>query len=84
MISDEQIAEIEAYCNKQLDRTVAGASGVFSCNLILELIQALRSERAALENLQVILGPLAHGLAKLRGDKADCGRPGQQEAGHDR
>ena len=33
------------------------------------------SERAAAENLDVILPALAHGLSKLRGDPSDCGRP---------
>ena len=32
------------------------------------------SERAATENLDVILPALAHGLSKLRGDQSDCGR----------
>lgn len=32
------------------------------------------SERAAVENLEVILPALEHGLAKLRGDPSECGR----------
>lgn len=39
------------------------------------------SERAATENLAVILPALGHGLAKLRGDPSDCGRPGGGGAG---
>ncbi len=48
-------------------------SGIRGSTLILSLPG---SERAALENLRAILPALPHGLAKLRGDAADCGRPG--------
>ena len=44
------------------------------------LISLPGSERAATENLQAILPALAHGLAKLRGDPADCGRPSSPTA----
>ncbi len=47
-------------------------SGIRASTLIVNLPG---SERAATENLDVILPALSHGLAKLRGDKSDCGRP---------
>jgi len=47
------------------------ASGIRGTTLIVSLPG---SERAAVENLQVILAALQHGLAKLRGDPSDCGR----------
>jgi len=47
-------------------------SGIRGSTLILSLPG---SERAAVENLRAILPALPHGLAKLRGDPADCGRP---------
>jgi molybdenum cofactor synthesis domain-containing protein len=50
-----------------------GASGIRGSTLIVNLPG---SERAARENLAVILRALAHGLAKLRGDPSDCGRGG--------
>ncbi len=40
------------------------------------------SERAALENLEVILPALSRGLAKLRGDKSDCGQPEEAQPTH--
>lgn len=46
-------------------------SGIRATTLIVNLPG---SERAALENLEVILPTLPHGLAKLRGDASDCGR----------
>ena len=46
-------------------------SGIRGTTLILALPG---SERAAVENLRAILPALPHGLAKLRGDPADCGR----------
>lgn len=52
-----------------LSRAVSGIAG---STLIVTLPG---SERAAGENLQAILPALGHGLAKLRGDPADCGRP---------
>ena len=51
-----------------LSRAVSGIRGG---TLIISLPG---SERAAVENLDAILPALAHGLAKLRGDPADCGR----------
>lgn len=56
-----------------------GASGVRGSTLIINLPG---SERAASENLHVILGALQHGLKKLRGDTADCGRPSEGERRH--
>jgi molybdenum cofactor synthesis domain-containing protein len=47
-------------------------SGIRGSTLILSLPG---STRAAVENLRAILPALPHGLAKLRGDPADCGRP---------
>lgn len=49
-----------------LSRAVAGVRG--TC-LIVNLPG---STRGALENLEVVLPALAHGLAKLAGDTADC------------
>ena len=40
------------------------------------------SERAARENIQAILPALPHGLAKLRGDPSDCGRPSASGGGN--
>jgi len=45
-------------------------SGIRASTLILSLPG---SERAATENLSVILPALLHCLAKLRGDPSDCG-----------
>jgi len=47
-----------------------GISGIRGSTLIVNLPG---SERAAVENLEAILAALPHGLAKLRGDPADCG-----------
>ncbi|MDP6543297.1 MAG: molybdopterin-binding protein [Phycisphaerae bacterium] len=60
-----------------LSRAVSGIAG---STLIVTLPG---SERAASENLQALLPALGHGLAKLRGDPADCGRPqhGEQTDG---
>jgi len=49
-----------------------GASGIRGATLILNLPG---SKRGATENLEAILPALPHGLKKLRGDAADCGRP---------
>ena len=56
-----------------LSRAVSGIAG---STLIITLPG---SQRGASENLQAIAGALGHGLAKLRGDPADCGRPQQGE-----
>ncbi|MBM4036906.1 MAG: MOSC domain-containing protein [Planctomycetes bacterium] len=48
-----------------------GASGIRKKTLIIALPG---SERGATENLEAILPALPHGLAKLRGDPAECGR----------
>jgi molybdenum cofactor synthesis domain-containing protein len=47
-------------------------SGIRGSTLILSLPG---SPHAAVENLSAILASLPHGLAKLRGDREDCGRP---------
>lgn len=52
-----------------LSRAVSGIRG---STLIISLPG---SERAAVENLDALLPALGHGLAKLRGDPSDCGRP---------
>ena len=54
-----------------LSRAVSGIAG---STLIITLPG---SQRGAVENLQAILPALGHGIAKLRGDPADCGRPQQ-------
>jgi len=48
-----------------------GVSGIRKQTLVVSLPG---SERGAVENLEAILPALPHGLAKLRGDPADCGR----------
>lgn len=47
-----------------------GSSGIRGSTLIVNLPG---SERAASENIHVILGAMQHGLQKLRGDIRDCG-----------
>ncbi len=49
-----------------------GSSGIRGSALILNLPG---SERGAVENLEAVLPALGHGLAKLRGDPSECGRP---------
>ncbi|MBM4034034.1 MAG: MOSC domain-containing protein [Planctomycetes bacterium] len=49
-----------------------GASGIRKKTLIVNLPG---SERGATENLETLLPALPHGLAKLRGDPSECGRP---------
>jgi len=56
-----------------LSRAVSGIAG---STLIITLPG---SQRGAVENLQAIAGALGHGMAKLRGDPADCGRREQGE-----
>ena len=51
-----------------LSRAVSGIRG---STLIISLPG---SERGAIENLEALLPALGHGLQKLRGDPADCGR----------
>ena len=51
-----------------------GASGIRGSTLIINLPG---SQRAALENLSVVLPALPHALAALRGEVMDCGRPTQ-------
>jgi len=48
-----------------------GVSGICGRTLIVNLPG---SERGATENLEAILPALPHGIEKLRGDPADCGR----------
>ena len=50
-------------------------SGIRASTLIVNLPG---SQRAAVENLNVILPGLPHGLAKLRGEQSDCGRPSER------
>ncbi len=49
-----------------------GSSGICGATLIVNLPG---SERAAVENLDVIIPALPHAIVKLRGDPSDCGRP---------
>ncbi len=49
-----------------------GVSGIRGSTLIVNLPG---SERAATENIEVILPALKHGLLKLRGDMSDCAPP---------
>jgi len=49
-----------------------GASGIRKSTLIVNLPG---SQRGAVENVEAIVDALRHGLGKLRGDPADCGRP---------
>ncbi len=67
-------ASAEITPNAMLSRAVSGIRGR---TLIVSLPG---SERAAVENLEAILPALAHGLAKLRGDPGDCGRPEKEPA----
>ena len=62
-------ASSEKTPHAMLSRAVSGIRG---STLIVSLPG---SERAATENLDAILPALGHGLAKLRGDPGDCGRP---------
>ena len=52
-------------------------SGICKSTLIVNLPG---SEKAARENLEAILPALKHGIQKLRGDPADCGRPAAGDA----
>ncbi len=52
-----------------LSRAVSGIAG----NTLIVSLPG--SERGATQNLAVILPELAHGLAMMRGESADCGRP---------
>jgi molybdenum cofactor synthesis domain-containing protein len=62
-------ASSEKTPHAMLSRAVSGIRGGA---LIISLPG---SERAAVENLDAVLPALGHGLAKLRGDPGDCGRP---------
>lgn len=72
---DEAMRRASAAITPQamLSRAVSGIRG---STLIISLPG---SERAAVENLDALLPALGHGLAKLRGDPADCGRPAKKE-----
>lgn len=60
---------LERTPHAMLSRSVSGIRGSTL------LVSLPGSERAATENLAVVLPALAHGLAKLRGDGANCGAP---------
>jgi molybdopterin adenylyltransferase len=47
-----------------------GISGISGTTLIINLPG---SKKAAVENLEAVLGGLGHGILKLRGDKSECG-----------
>ncbi len=61
-------ASSEKTPHAMLSRSLSGIRGK---TLIISLPGSVR---AAIENLDVILPALPHGLAKLRGDPSDCGR----------
>ena len=71
-------ASMEKTPHAMLSRAVSGIRG---STLILSLPG---SERAAIENLDAILPALGHGLAKLRGDPGDCGRPNPEGTANER
>jgi molybdopterin adenylyltransferase len=52
-------------------------SGICGTTLVVSLPG---SKRGATENLEAILPALEHGIRKLRGDPADCGRPSEDPA----
>ncbi|NQT92477.1 MAG: molybdenum cofactor biosynthesis protein [Lentisphaerae bacterium] len=62
-------ASLQKTAHAMLSRAM---SGIRSNTLVISLPG---SERASVENLDAILPALGHGLMKLRGDPADCGRP---------
>lgn len=62
-------ASSEKTPHAMLSRAVSGIRGGTL------MISLPGSERAAVENLDAILPALGHGLAKLRGEPGDCGRP---------
>jgi len=68
-----RIASAAKTPHAMLSRAVSGIAGD---TLIITLPG---SKRAASENLQAVMPALGHGLAKLRGDPADCGRPQQED-----
>ncbi len=72
-----RVASMARTPHAMLSRSVSGIRG---STLIINLPGSLRASR---ENLHVILPALGHGLAKLRGDQSDCGRPitGRPDAG---
>ena len=47
-----------------------GISGISGSTLMINLPG---SKKAAVENLEAVLGGLGHGILKLRGDKSECG-----------
>jgi len=66
----------EAMRHASLEKTVQavwsrGVAGIRGESLIINLPG---SRRAARENIEVVLPALAHGLYKLKGGTADCGR----------
>ena len=52
-------------------------SGICGTTLVLSLPG---SERGATQNMEAILPALEHGIRKLRGDPADCGREPEGQA----
>ena len=67
-------ASLEKTPHAMLSRAVSGICG---STLMISLPG---SEKAAVENLEAVLPALDHGLRKLRGDPADCGRPAGEKA----
>jgi molybdopterin biosynthesis enzyme MoaB len=64
-------ASLKKTPHAMLSRAVSGIRGRTL------IVNVPGSERAAVENLEVVLPALGHGLAKLRGDASDCGRTTQ-------
>ena len=64
-----RLASLAKTPRAMLSRCVSGIRGQ---TLIVSTPGSLR---AATENIESIIASLGHGLAKLRGDPADCGRP---------
>ena len=85
-VTPEAVAAVVERCTPGLDEAMRRASSVKTPHAMLSravsgirgstlIISLPGSERAAIENLDAVLPALGHGLAKLRGDPADCGRP---------
>ncbi len=68
-----RFASLSKTPHAMLSRSVSGICGQ---TLIVNLPGSLRG---ATENISAVIGALGHGLAKLRGDPADCGRPEREQ-----
>jgi len=85
-VTPEAVREVIERSTPGLDEAMRAASLVQTPHAMLSraisgirqgtlIISLPGSERAAVENLAAVLPALDHGLRKLRGDPADCGRP---------